>query len=336
MARGFSARWLAARLAAALALVCAAPLAAQTMPYRSLTQDFTQFAAESAGLPMADRVVQFKQRFGRLFPAFYRPRDGRSAADFDRMIARSLSQFSADRAGYESVERNFSTAYLTGIDHFRQAFPNFRPTLPVYFLHGLGEMDAGTRMLGKRRVLIFAADGIARYDSADSVPMLLDHEFFHLVHRRYFPGCYAVWCTLWREGLAVHAAATLNPGATDRQLGLSEPAPLRPAVDSHMHRAICLLQSRLGATDRPTNRMFFLANGGNGALPPRFGYYLGYRIAQRAGQTQSLQSLMAMPMGRVRGLVSQEVAAMADEAGGCLNPATTIAQAAMRALGAAQ
>lgn len=322
MAWGIAALRRLVSLTVLVLLAYAAPASAEAPPYRSLTRAFADFATETANLPMYDRVARFRTQFDRLLPGFYRPRDGRTNAEFDRIVANALLKFPADRAGYEAVERGFAVAFEAGLAHFRQAFPGFRPTLPVYFVHSLGELDGGTRFLGRKQVLIFGADGIARYDTPDSVPMLLDHEFFHVVHHRYFPGCFAVWCRLWREGLAVHAAATLNPGATDQQLGLAQPAPLRPAVDAHWRRALCLLESRLSATDRATNRMLFLGNGGNGPLPPRFAYYLGYRIAQRAGQTHALQTLMMLPPAQARLLLTTELASMTQNAGGC----TTVAQ----------
>ena len=57
----------------------------------------------------------------------------------------------------------------------------------------------------------------------------MHHELFHLYHSRAFEGCDAVWCGLWREGLAVHVAAELNPGASDAELVLTMPVPLRAA-----------------------------------------------------------------------------------------------------------
>jgi len=308
-------------LLALLLLGISAPALAQTTPYRSLTDAFATFVESTAHLPMADRVALFRTQVARLFPGFYRPRDGRSAADFNRMIARSLSSFQGQRADFEAVEHAFDATYRAELVRFRQTFPTFRLTSPVYLLHSLGEMDAGTRVIGGRRVLIFGADGIAQYDTPDALPMLLDHEFFHMVHSRSFPGCTAVWCGLWREGLAVYAASILNPGATDRQLGLEDPGQLRPAVEAHRREALCLLQSKLGTAGRSPTRLFFLSGGGTRTLPPRFGYYLGYRLAQRIGQTHRLEDLAHMPMKQARALVVATVAQMAEEAGGC---ATTV------------
>lgn len=305
------------------ALACAilglVPAPAREAPplYRSLTRAFADFADSTAALSVADRVALFRARFHGLFPAFYRPRDGRSPADYDRMIARALLAFPKERPSLEAVERTFATAYAAEAARFRRTFPGFRLASPVYLLHSLGEMDAGTRVIGGRRVLIFGADGIARVDTPDSVPMLLDHEFFHIVHGRTFPGCQAIWCTLWREGMAVYATSILNPGASDRQLGLEEPSRMRPAVEAHRREAFCLLRARLGATDAATRRLFFLSGGGDGPLPPRFGYYLGYRIAQRAGQKRSLAMLTDVRMLPGRALVETIVADMAAEAGGC-------------------
>ena len=52
---------------------------------------------------------------------------------------------------------------------FGRAFPDYRPTMPTYLLHSLGEMDGGTRDLGGSIALLFGADMIARYHDAASI-----------------------------------------------------------------------------------------------------------------------------------------------------------------------
>lgn len=310
----------ASKLALAIALGFVSIAAADPLPYRSLTDDFADFANSTIDKPMADRVRAFREVFGRKFPAFYRPRDGRSVAQYDLIVAQALRSFPAHEAGYDAVVREFPTTFATELAHFRETFTGFTLDGPVYLLHSLGEMDGGTRIVGGRRVLIFAADGIATLDTPDSVPMLLDHEFFHMAHARSFPGCFALWCTLWREGMATYAAGALHPGATDKQIALEAPVPLRPAVDAHWREAVCLVQAKLDKAGSGPDRLFFLADGGTRNLPPRFGYYLGYRIVQRVATGRSLAVLMALPMSAVHPMLREHVAAMAAEAGGCSAP----------------
>jgi uncharacterized protein YjaZ len=53
------------------------------------------------------------------------------------------------------------------------------------------------------------------------------------------------------------------------------------------------------------------------AYPPRWGYYVGYRLAQRALRSHSLAELAHMAPGSAEPLVRAELDAMIAEAGGC-------------------
>jgi hypothetical protein len=316
----------------ALSLGWAGIATAEPLPYRALTQDFSDFATATADQPMTDRVRAFRAHFGKLFPAFYRPRDGRSPADYDRIVAQALSDFPAQRAGYDTVTRAFPTVFAQERDRFRATFPSFRLNGPVYLLHSLGEMDGGTRTIGKRRVLIFAADGIATIDTPDSTPMLLTHEFFPSPTPAVSPAATPSGVPCGARGWATYAAATLHPAATDRQISLEYTVPTRPAVDKHWRDAVCLLHARLDTSGSASTHLFFRSDGGTKTLPPRFGYYLGYRIVQRVAAGRSLPALMALPMRPAHALLHEQVTAMAAEAGGCTAPtfADFVANALLR------
>jgi len=76
----------------------------------------------------------------------------------------------------------------------------------------------------------------------------LDHEMFHLYHHRFFPGCDPLWCNVWEEGMAVYVASKLNPGATDEQLLLNQPRPIRPEVEPRLREAMCSLRAKFDST----------------------------------------------------------------------------------------
>ena len=158
--------------------LAAAPPAAP--PYHSLTAEFARFYDETVTMPEAARVRLFRERFNALLPGFYEPTDGQSEAQFEAGITRHFASFPALRARYEATERNFPRAYAAGLAHFRAQFPGFEPVLPVWFVHSLGRMDGGTRMLRGRNTMIFGADVIARIHDARDIGPFLDHEMFHV------------------------------------------------------------------------------------------------------------------------------------------------------------
>jgi hypothetical protein len=171
---------------------------------------------------------------------------------------------------------------------------------PVYLVNSLGEFDGGTRELGGRPVLLFGADVIARLHMAHDIQPFFHHELFHLYHQRHFPECPQVWCGLWTEGLAVYVAKSLNPKATDEELLLTQPEPLRPAIDKNRDLAVCAVVAQLDSQDEKVMGALFSDGRIRPELPPRFGYYVGYLAAGEMGRSHSLKQLAAMKPAQVR------------------------------------
>jgi len=285
--------------------------------YISLTRQFAEFSDRNAGSADAEKVAKFKAEIGPLFPGFYEPRNGATVERYDAQLLRALNGFPALRADYERAEREFPAAYAAGLRHFRTFFPGFKPRLPVYFLHSLGEMDGGTRTIGGRDYMIFGADVIARIHGDGTIGPFLDHELFHVEHGAYFSECEKIWCSLWVEGLATYAAGQMNPGADDHALMLDQPQPIRPAVDADWRGALCLTVARLDSSDQDISAAFFSGGDRKQAYPARFGYYVGYRLAQRAAAGRDLATLAHLSNAQARPIVDAALAEMVAEAGGC-------------------
>jgi hypothetical protein len=275
--------------------------------FTSYTDDFAKFADETATLPEAERVRLFHLRFAPLAGGFYGPRD-RDPTKVDANIADALRTFPTIRVRYSAAAASFAQAFATGQVRFRKFFPDYKLTMPVYLVHSLGEMDGGTRELQGRTVAVFGADVIARIHDETTIPPFLDHELFHLYHSRYFPGCDALWCGLWEEGLAVYVASRMNPGATDRQLLLTIPVPIRAAVDPHLAEAMCGLRAKLDATATDDMAPFFFMRTNKGPFPQRYGYYLGLLLAQKIGETMPLSQMAKLPPAQVRPLLDRALA----------------------------
>jgi len=285
-------------------------------PYTDLTAKFSQFVDSTSGMDEAPRVAQFRTQMDPLLPGFYTPRDGTTPERFDARVARALKEFPELRPRYEQVQRDFPKAFEAGIQHFRKALPGFKPNVPVYLLHSLGEMDGGIRQLGGKNYLIFGADVLARMHDSHTLTPFLDHELFHVEHAKQFPECAQVWCALWAEGLATYAAKVMNPGADDRQLLLTSPAPIRAAVDASWPKAACFTRAKLDSEDE-VNTLF---TGGpeGGELPRRFGYYVGLRVAEELGAEHSLAQLTGMPPERAKLVLAEGINRLITKAGGCL------------------
>lgn len=170
---------------------------------------------------------------------------------------------------------------------------------PIYLVYSFGEFDGGTRQLSGKNVLLFGADVIARLHMSHDIRPFFHHELFHLYHARYFPECEAVLCGLWAEGLATYVAAQLNPNATDAELLLTQPEPLRAAVEAHRSEAICEVRKRLESTRPEDMSALFSAGRLSPNLPPRFGYYVGYLAASEIGKAHSAREMAQFPRAKV-------------------------------------
>src|SRR3954463_11580836 len=110
---GRSANVTGMRFALSLAFIAATALLHATGAktndalYVDLTGDFSRLVDETAGMPDGPRVAKFHERMAPLLPGFYEPRFGATAEKYDARIARALNAFSARRAQYEQVQREF-------------------------------------------------------------------------------------------------------------------------------------------------------------------------------------------------------------------------------------
>jgi hypothetical protein len=269
-------------------------------PFTSLTGAFDDFATATAALPEAERVQRFRERFARLLPGFYRPRGGLDDARYNQLVAKALADYPALRTRFLAASAAFSRSYADAGTRFRRFFPDYDPRVPVYLLHSLGEMDGGMRTVEGKSMMVFGADVIARLHDAGTMGAFLDHELFHIYHGARFEECGAVWCQLWTEGLATYVASRLNPGASDRALLLTQPRPIRAEVDARLGEAFCFLRARLDSQLGEDHAALFRSGAAATDFPPRFGYYLGYRIAAKLGETHSLAELAGMRAAEVR------------------------------------
>lgn len=266
-----------------------------------LTPDFIAFADETAALPEAERVKAFHARFDPLLPGYY-SREGPGQARVDAMIAFQLKAFPTLRGKFTATAAAFGKAFKAGEVHFRKAFPDYRLTLPVYLVHSMGQQDGGTRTLAGRTILVFGADVIAAIHDETTIGPFLDHELLHAYHQSRFGECQQLWCALWSEGLATYVASRLNPGASDRALLLTLPRPIRREVEPRLAEAMCNVGARLESTSQDdVQAMFNFREGGQ--FPPRYGYFVGYVLAAKLGETIPLERLAAMPASQVKPLL---------------------------------
>lgn len=289
-----------------LAAPCLGPATVQPIPvapYTDAATPYTRFSDATVTLPDRERVTRFHAEFDPLLPGFYQRATRRRQRALDAAIARALRRFPETRATFVAATAGFAPAFAAAQGHFRATFPDYTLGMPVYLIQSFGQMDGGTRTIGGRPAMLFGADMIAQLHDETTIGPFLDHELFHIYHARFFPDCAALWCSLWQEGLAVHAAALMNPGASDRQLELVYPRPIRPEIEGRIPAAMCFLRTHLDSTRTRDYAPLFLGQPNKTGFPPRFGYLLGQWLAEKVGAHRSLQSLAQLPPDQVRPLL---------------------------------
>ena len=315
-------RSLAIAFAAIFGACLSNPLHASTTTRNSglqlidLTDDFDRVWTETKDLPDVQRVDTFETRFAKILPGFYsaqRVKDFMTPEKYRAFVLKGLKAYPEQREGVQRVSAQFASLIAPAQKSFEKAFGPMRGYPPVYLVVSFGEFDGGTRDLTEGTRLMFGADVIAKLYKDKPIRPFLHHELFHILHHRTFQECDNVWCNLWSEGLAVYVASQLNPGASDASLLLTYPSSLRDAVEAHRTEAVCAVRSRLNSADFKDAGPLFV--GGttplSSNLPPRFGYYVGYLVAQDLGRTRSLKQLAAMKNDEVRPLVEQTLERMA-------------------------
>ena len=306
-------------IAAALLLfaLTAAPVAAPPSDGLQLvdyTDEFAQVWDATTALPDAQRTAKFKADFAKILPGFYDHKRLRGAteAQYDERLLKGLKAYPAQRAGIARVSKEFAQLMAPAQASFERAFGAMTGYPPVLLVNSLGEFDGGTRTLEGKSNLMFGADMIDKLYKTTPIQPFFHHELFHLYHGRTFDECEPVWCSLWSEGLAVHVAKTLNPDANDASLLLTFPVPLRAAVERDRRGAICSVVAKLDSTkDEDYPPLFQGKPNPGGAFPPRYGYYVGYLVAQDLGRTRSLKQLAALKAAEVRPLIEASLRGMA-------------------------
>jgi hypothetical protein len=306
---------LALWLAMAAFSVPASSQAASGLKLIDTTDEFARIWDSTAGLPDAQRAATFKAEFAKVLPGFYDHRrfHGTTEAEYDERLLKGLKAYPEQRAGIARVGEEFSQLMAPAQASFEKAFGPMTGYRPVYLVDSFGEFDGGTRELGDGEHLMFGADMIDKLYKTTPIQPFFHHELFHLYHGRTFGNCDPIWCSLWTEGLAVYVASKLNPDANDASLLLNFPVPLRAAVENDRAEAICSVAAKLDSTESADYPPLFQGRPQPGAkFPPRYGYFVGFLVAQDLGRSRSLDQLAALTPAQAEPLIKGSLRAMAD------------------------
>jgi hypothetical protein len=264
------------------------------------TMGFWPLVTGTATLSPPQQAATFRSSVIAKFPHLYTARvlgtaDGKQ---LDKEAIAALANARRNNQHARLIEWELAKHISNYAANFQKAFPDFRCDFPIYLMISLGHMDGAGREVNGKPALVLGVDMIDQIESSGQMPVFITHELFHRYHDKAAgfsddPGDrQPIWRTLWAEGLATYASAKLNP---DRPL--SDAMIFPPDLAERAAPIIGRLARTLGDNDSPNPKLYaryFEADGlkaGNDPIPPRAGYYVGYRVAELAAQEYSLVEL---------------------------------------------
>lgn len=223
----------------------------------------------------------------------------------EELVPRAIGQLRPVEATVRTLSGQLAAQLPRQLALFREAFPDFRCTPPVYFLFSAGAFDGATRQVGGHTALLFGLDVVAQVHGELLTPLVV-HELFHVHHDAMVPSApEKLYWAVWKEGLATYVSRRLNPEVPESRICC---LPDTAAVSAALPTLIPELLSRLDSERSEDYARYLL--GGATDIPARSGYDLGYRVASRLGETRSLAELARLTPAEVRPLVESALRAM--------------------------
>jgi hypothetical protein len=288
-------------------LLFAAAMSTAPCQAQSLLSEWDRFEQQTRALAPEVRGQVFVDDFATRHPDYYRGLD--DAAARARRAARMARYFETrDETPQAALApADVVAAFAPAEARFRRALPDFDCRTTITFGLSFGSFDGQVwRDAEGRDHLLFGVDVVGRLHTARSLPVLFDHELFHIYHAQqfretaWFDDDQPLWWGLWMEGLASYASHRMNP---DVDLGdvFWMPRDLDVQVDA---RRAELAKTMLGDIDARagdgTAYARWFQGGDQLGQPARSGYYLGYRFAEHMGRNRTLADLARLPPEVVR------------------------------------
>jgi hypothetical protein len=296
------------------ATLLAAPAVLAGRPARACApvQDLMPaFWAAYDGLPPGNAV----ERARALIAAYLQPNiEAYRAAGMGRVdVGAWLPRFDAVAPQVRALSRRLPDLWCARLAAFQRLLPDASPDVPATAFVSFQWFDGRARPVQGRMALFLGLDMIVMLHGEEP-GALFDHERFHLYHHQVnpsliLPGDDPLWLGIWKEGLAIHATALLNPGAPRRTafMGDETLAAMDPAV---LRRVAAELPTQLDATGL-AERSRYLGFGYRGSIPARSGYALGLLVVERAAGGRDLAALARIPAPGIAAIVRRELAAIA-------------------------
>lgn len=292
----------------------AAPALAGLCQTENLMPEFFGFADSTRALAPEQRAERFVAQFANPHPEFY-------TADFggpEKIRAASLRLLDPAQSEhidgfpplteerFRAVAATLPGAFETAQKRYMDAFPDFNCGAGVAFAPSFlffdGSDDKDAQGLRHMR---FGVDAIALLHGPEDTQAFFAHEIFHIYHHELLGNAFPtdeqlVWWQMWEEGMATYVSKRLTPGLSEQQV-FWFPVDIveRMKAPGTMKAAARLMLADFDKSGT-ASASWFQSNHSAPGLPPRAGYYVGYRMAAELGRKLSLQQLANMRPDEVK------------------------------------
>ncbi len=231
----------------------------------------------------------------------------------DDRLAQYLETISVILPQMRLADDRLSDVLQAAWESFGRAYPRFDSALPVYAGPSFFAPPVQLKSIHGRVSLVVGVDTLAASSArlADPTP-LLHREMFLAYHLQVNPAMRLnapaeagtpVYLRLWSDGLALQAARLLDPEAPVPLL--LESTTLAATAEPILPRLARELRDRLDSTDAADMRAYFSVLPGRPGTPPRCGWYVGMRVAEKMAKERPVEDLARLAGPDLRAAVER-------------------------------
>lgn len=268
------------------------------------TDVFIEYHEQVQNLTEEKKLSLFHSVVVKSNPIFYQYKFDQwkeNDVDSDIEILRHVEAFEGYKDRFVFLNRKIPTQIDSALQLFKKEFSDFKSDFEIYYLHSLGEMNGGVRVIGGQDRFIIGLDVIAQiHDWENNIPFF-HHELFHLYLNQFYApsdsGQYvqdAIYNDLWQEGLATYVSYALNPQASHKELMLDIPQDLSQKTEAVIKYIANDLVKNMFSTEDEVYQRYFLMSSKSDVVPQRAGYFVGFLLVKQLAERHTLQELVGL------------------------------------------
>jgi hypothetical protein len=291
---------LAPVLLLALGIACAhgtsgGPTGARTIEQVDVVPEFLAAWQEVRSAPRSEQVTRTRQALLASHPELFGPEVFGPDTALDRDLERLLVEMPRLEPKLRALSERMPGELERTARRFLDQFPELAWSGPAASSLSFSHFEAVWRTIGGRRTLVLGLDVMAFYRGPyAAVEPVIHHALAAaLLPAWKGPGPAPVWWALWEEAFPLAAVRTLDPGASDADLRLTEEGK-DPAYLAALARRV---RGVLDSTRESDRRALSAGGGASG------GRWLALRVGQKILAGRTLHDAPQLSGAQLRGAI---------------------------------